>query len=415
MSGSFDEQRRAVAPLSDRFSRAGHRLYLVGGVVRDELMGRQVETPDLDLTTDATPDQVKSLVDGIVDAVWLQGERFGTVGVRLDGRTIEITTHRAEDYTSDSRKPDVSYSTDLAADLVRRDFTVNAMAVDVVDGVLHDPHGGRSDLGAGLLRTPLDPEISFADDPLRMMRAARFVAGLGLTPVPGLVEAATSLADRMEIVSAERRCVELFRLLDLPDPGPGLALLVDAGLIGHVLPGVSDLDELALSEVLSQMAGAPAEPLMRLAVLGQVIGAAALRGMATGLRMSGRDTSDLMSMLYTIDEISNAGEPGWSDEAARRLVARAGDMLYPSLRLAAALGLDDGDLADVVSRLDSAGELNDLGPPLDGAAVMDMLGLEPGTQVGEALAWLTDLRLSEGRLDRDEAATRLSAWWADRI
>jgi poly(A) polymerase len=241
------------------------------------------------------------------------------------------------------------------------------------------------------------------------------VAGLGLTPVPGLVEAATSLADRMEIVSAERRCVELFRLLDLPDPGPGLALLVDAGLIGHVLPGVSDLDELALSEVLSQMAGAPGEPLMRLAVLGQVIGAAALRGMATGLRMSGRDTSDLMSMLYTIDEISNAGEPGWSDEAARRLVARAGGMLYPSLRLAAALGLDDGDLADVVSRLDSAGELNDLGPPLDGAAVMDLLGLEPGTQVGEALAWLTDLRLSEGRLDRDEAATRLSAWWADRI
>ena len=163
MNGSFDEHRRAVAPLSDQFKRAGHRLYLVGGVVRDELMGRQVETPDLDLTTDATPDQMKSLVDGIVEAVWLQGERFGTVGVRLEGRTIEITTHRAEAYTSDSRKPDVSYSTDLAADLVRRDFTVNAMAVDVVDGVLHDPHGGRSDLGAGLLRTPLDPEISFAD------------------------------------------------------------------------------------------------------------------------------------------------------------------------------------------------------------------------------------------------------------
>ena len=414
MNGSFDEQRRVVAPLSDRFDRAGHRLYLVGGIVRDELLGRQVDTPDLDLTTDATPDQMKVLVDGVVDAVWLQGERFGTIGVRLEGRTIEITTHRAEAYTSDSRKPDVSYSMNLAEDLSRRDFTVNAMAVDVADGVLHDPHGGRSDLEAGLLRTPLDPEISFADDPLRMIRAARFVAGYGFTPVPGLVDAATNLADRMEIVSAERKCVELFRLLSLLDPGPGLALLTDAGLVGHVLPGVADLDSRSLSGVLDQMAGAPPEPLLRLAVLGSVVGAAALRDMAVGLRMSGRDTSDLMRLVSTIDDVAGARGPRWSDEAVRRLAANAGDMLQPALRLAVVLELDDRDLGAAVNRLAAAGELDDMGPALDGAAVMDLLGLEPGTQVGEALAWLTDLRLSEGRLDHDEVVRRLSAWWADR-
>lgn len=414
MNGLFDEPRRAVAPLSDRFDAAGFRLYLVGGVVRDGLLGRHVDTPDLDLTTDATPDQVKSLVDGVVDTVWLQGERFGTIGVRMGDRTIEITTHRAEAYESDSRKPDVSYSSDLAEDLSRRDFTVNAMAVDVVDGDLHDPYGGQSDLEAGLLRTPLDPEVSFADDPLRIMRAARFVAGLGLTPVPGLVEAATSLADRIEIVSAERKCVELFRLLSLADPEPGLALLADVGLVGHVLPGVADLDAMSLSGVFDQMAAAPPEPLLRLAVLGSMVGDSALREMAAGLRMSGRDTSDLMSLVHTIDDVAEADGPGWSDAAVRRLAARAGDMLQPALSLVEVLDLDDRGLGVAVGRLAAAGELDDLGPPLDGAAVMDLLGLEPGTRVGEALAWLTDLRLSEGRLDRDEAARRLSAWWADR-
>tara|TARA_Y100000310_G_scaffold328114_1_gene395671 strand:- start:1745 stop:2992 length:1248 start_codon:yes stop_codon:yes gene_type:complete len=414
MNGLFDESRRAVAPLSDRFDAAGFRLYLVGGVVRDGLLGRHVDTPDLDLTTDATPDQVKSLVDGVVDTVWLQGERFGTIGVRMGDRTIEITTHRAEAYASDSRKPDVSYSSDLAEDLSRRDFTVNAMAVDVVDGDLHDPHGGHSDLEAGLLRTPLDPEVSFADDPLRIMRAARFVAGLGLTPVPGLVEAATSLADRIEIVSPERKCVELFRLLSLADPEPGLALLADVGLVGHILPGVADLDAMSLSGVFDQMAAAPPEPLLRLAALGSMVGDSTLREMAVGLRMSGRDTSDLMSLVQTIDDVAEAEGPGWSDAAVRRLAARAGDMLQPALSLVEVLDLDDRGLGVAVGRLAAAGELDDLGPPLDGAAVMDLLGLEPGTRVGEALAWLTDLRLSEGRLDRDEAARRLSAWWADR-
>lgn len=414
MTVSFDSQLKVLAPLADRFDGAGHRLYLVGGVVRDALMGREVDTPDLDLTTDATPDQMKVLVDGVVDAVWLQGERFGTIGVRLAGHTVEITTHRAEAYVSGSRKPEVSYSTDLVEDLSRRDFTVNAMAVDVVDEVLHDPYDGRSDLDAGLLRTPLGPEVSFADDPLRMMRAARFIAGYGFTPVPGLLDAATSLAGRMEIVSAERKREELFRLVALPDPAPGLAMLVDTGVLDHVLPEVTSMEPDALRTVLDQMVRAPSEPLLRLAVLGPVIGSTALRERARALRISGHETSDLMVVARGIDEVAGVGGAGWSDGDVRRFVAGTGQMLEPLLRLIRAIELDDGDLEAAVRRLAGEGELDDLGPELDGAAVMALLKLGTGPEVGEALTWLTDLRLSEGRLGGDVAANRLSAWWADR-
>ena len=200
---AFDDLRDAVVPVSERFAAAGHRLYLVGGLVRDSLMGL-APTTDHDLTTDATPDQVRRLMEGVADAVWLQGERFGTVGIRVGDLIMEITTHRAESYVGDSRKPVVRFSTDLHEDLGRRDFTVNAMAVDVVDGKLHDPFDGRADLAAGILRTPLSPEESFGDDPLRMLRAARFHARYDLVPVDGLVEVARSLADRIGIVSGER-------------------------------------------------------------------------------------------------------------------------------------------------------------------------------------------------------------------
>jgi poly(A) polymerase len=193
--GGFDDLREAVAPVSERFTAAGHRLYLVGGLVRDRLMGL-VSTNDHDLTTDATPDLVREIVEDVADAVWLQGERFGTVGIRVGDLIMEITTHRAESYVGDSRKPVVRFSTDLHEDLGRRDFTVNAMAVDVVDGQLHDPFDGRADLAAGILRTPLSPEESFGDDPLRMLRAARFHARYDLVPVDGLVEAARTLAEK---------------------------------------------------------------------------------------------------------------------------------------------------------------------------------------------------------------------------
>ncbi len=415
MTAEFSEQRRLVEPLAVRFHEAGHRLYLVGGVVRDVLRDAGADTPDMDLTTDATPERTRDLVEGMVEAVWLQGQRFGTIGVRLDGHTVEITTHRAEVYSAGSRKPDVSYSTELEEDLVRRDFTVNAMAVDVLDGTLHDPHGGRRDLEAGLLRTPLDPERSFADDPLRMMRAARFVAGHGFTPVDGLVAAARRLAGRLEIVSAERLRDELFRLLALPDPGPGLDLLVDACLLEHILPEVAALDPAALEGVLGRIVSAPAEPLLRMAVVGMEMEAVRLAARADALRMSGRDTSDLMAVVGVLHRVAGHGrENPWTDEQVRRLAAAARDQLGPALDTVTALGVDDGHLAEVVARLTREGELDDLGPALDGAAVMELLGLGTGPEVGVALTWLSELRLTEGRLAAGEAADRLEAWWAQR-
>jgi len=201
VNGDFDDLLAVVAPLTELFREAGHCLYLVGGVVRNAHLPGEETTPDIDLTTDAPPDRIRDLVTGSADAVWLQGERFGTVGVRIGRHTFEITTHRSEAYFDDSRKPVVTFTKDLGEDLARRDFTVNAMAFDVVNETLHDPFNGRVDLQARILRTPRTPEESFSDDPLRMLRAARFVAGYRLDPVPGLVEAARQLADRVAVVS----------------------------------------------------------------------------------------------------------------------------------------------------------------------------------------------------------------------
>src|SRR5439155_13899021 len=195
---------RETAPLAERFARAGFRLYLVGGSVRDAILGRSLDEPDLDFTTDARPDDIERVVRGWADAVWLQGKRFGTIGAAKGARRYEITTHRAEAYQPDTRKPDVAFADVVEADLSRRDFTVNAMAISLPELELVDPHGGVADLAAARLRTPLSPEDSFGDDPLRMLRAARFIAGYQLKPEPELVDAVVAMRDRMEIVSAER-------------------------------------------------------------------------------------------------------------------------------------------------------------------------------------------------------------------
>ena len=229
-----------VRPLAQRFDAAGHRLYLVGGIVRDAVVGRPLAT-DIDLTTDARPEQTTELVRGWADAVWDQGARFGTVGLKKAGTVFEVTTHRAEAYSPDSRKPDVSFADEVEADLARRDFTVNAMALRVTGAVdetpeLIDPFGGVADLAEGRLRTPLSPEVSFTDDPLRMLRAARFVAGYGLVPDDTLVAAVRDMVGRLEIVSAERIRDELAKLLVVEDPTAGLWFLVDNGIAEMVLP-----------------------------------------------------------------------------------------------------------------------------------------------------------------------------------
>ena len=411
--GAFDDLRDAVVPVSERFAAAGHRLYLVGGLVRDSLMGL-TRTTDHDLTTDATPDQVRRLVEGVADAVWLQGERFGTVGIRVGDLIMEITTHRAESYVGDSRKPVVRFSTDLHEDLGRRDFTVNAMAVDVVDGKLHDPFDGRADLAAGILRTPLSPEESFGDDPLRILRAARFHAGYDLAPVDGLVEAARSLADRIGIVSGERIRGELFRLLEVVDPTLGFSFLEDVDLAWRVLPELARLDGDARSSALARVASTTADPVLRLAVIAWSTGGLAESTVA--LRLSGADAGRIAGLVDGADRIRIGGAAGgsWSDESVRRLAAASGPILDRVVDFAGSVEISVGDLPVALGRLRAAGELDDLGPALGGDEVMALLGLEAGRDVGEALGWLAELRLGEGRMDPGDVAERLLDWWSTR-
>lgn len=410
--GIFDDLCAAVSPVADRFLANRFQLYLVGGVVRDRLLGVD-RTPDLDLTTDAPPERIRELVDGVADTVWLQGERFGTVGIRLGDLTMEITTHRSEAYMGDSRKPVVRFSTDLYEDLARRDFTVNAMAVEVAERSLHDPHDGRGDLGRGILRTPLSPEESFSDDPLRMLRAARFVARYGLVPAEGLVGAARSLVGRMAIVSAERIRDEFFRLLEVEDPSPGVHLLAEIGLLDGLLPEVAALDVGERNQALEVVATATDDPVLRLAVLAQSAGGMASR--LVDLRLSGTDVRRIAVLVDGADQIVEGSTDGsWSDEEVRRLAVAVGPSLDPVLEFVDLVGVETGDLVAVVERLGSVGEFDDLGPALDGDAVMVLLDLSAGPEVGEALSWLVDLRLREGRVAPDEAATRLVDWWSNR-
>ena len=410
--GIFDDLCAVVSPVADRFLANRFQLYLVGGVVRDRLLGVD-RTPDLDLTTDAPPERIRELVDGVADAVWLQGERFGTVGIRLGDMAMEITTHRAEAYMGDSRKPVVRFSTDLYEDLARRDFTVNAMAVEVAERSLHDPHDGRGDLGRGILRTPLSPEESFSDDPLRMLRAARFVARYGLVPAEGLVGAARSLVGRMAIVSAERIRDEFFRLLEVEDPSPGVHLLAEIGLLDGLLPEVAALDVGERNRALEVVATATDDPVLRLAVLAQSAGGMASR--LVDLRLSGTDVRRIAVLVDGADQIVEGSTDGsWSDEEVRRLAVAVGPSLDPVLEFVDLVGVETGDLVAVVERLGSVGEFDDLGPALDGDAVMVLLDLSAGPEVGEALSWLVDLRLREGRVAPDEAATRLVDWWSNR-
>ena len=410
--GIFDDLCAAVSPVADRFLANGFRFYLVGGVVRDRLLGVD-RTPDLDLTTDAPPERIRELVDGVADTVWLQGERFGTVGIRLGDLTMEITTHRAEAYMGDSRKPVVRFSTDLHEDLVRRDFTVNAMAVEVVERTLHDPYDGRADLGRGILKTPLPPEESFSDDPLRMLRAARFVARYALVPAEGLVGAAQSLVGRMAIVSAERIRDELFRLLEVEDPSTGVHLLEEIGLLDVLLPEVAALGAGVRNRALEVVATATDDPVLRLAVLAQSAGGMASR--LVDLRLSGTDIRRIAVLVDGADRIVEGSTDGpWSDEQVRRLAVAVGPSLDPVLDFVDLVGVETGDLVAVVERLGLVGELDDLGPALDGDAIMVLLDLPAGPEVGEALSWLVDLRLREGRVAPDEAATRLADWLSSR-
>ena len=455
-----------LQPLTDRFRAAGKRLYLVGGTVRDLLIDRQGGVVDFDATTDALPAEIKSCLDGWADAVWTQGERFGTIGAKKGDRIYEITTHRAEVYNDDSRKPDVEFSDRIDMDLSRRDFTVNAMALELTQaggGVpeLVDPYGGAADLATGTLRTPLSPEVSFGDDPLRMLRAARFIAGYGLQPVPELVDAIIAMRDRLAIVSAERIRVELDKLMVVDHPAAGLYFLVDTGLADQFLPELpgmrleqdpihrhKDVLTHTIAVVENVTRDFPGEwdfRRTRLAALMHDVGKPKTRGYAKGKGVTfyhhevvgARLTrARLQALRYSNDDVEaitelvalhlrfHGYEAGWTDSAVRRYVNDAGpyltelnvltrcDCTTRNENKALMLSRRMDELEDRIAELAAKEELKAIRPEIDGTEVMDHLGLAPGPRVGVAMKFLLELRLEEGLLGKEEVLRRLDAWWS---
>ncbi len=451
-----------LQPLADRFTAAGHRLFIVGGMVRDLLLNR-FSGGDFDLTTEARPDEIKKLLSGWADAVWNQGEKFGTIGARKGERTYEITTHRGESYTPESRKPEVTFSDDIEMDLSRRDFTVNAMALEITSAspTLVDPFGGAADLLTKTLRTPLSPEISFSDDPLRMMRAARFVAGYQLTPEPALVAAVKEMHGRIAIVSGERIRDEFDKLITLEHPATGLWFLVDTGLADEFLPELAGLrleqdpihrhkDVLTHTIAVVENVRREAHPSFdfrrtRLAAFYHDIGKPRTRSYRKGKGVSfhhhevvgARMTRERMQTLrYSNEDVEQVTKlvelhlrfhtykMGWTDAAVRRYVRDAGSLLVElnvltrcdcttrDERKAVMLSKRMDDLEVRIAELAELEEIERIRPELNGNEVITHLGITPGPAVGKAMDFLLELRLEEGPLGRDEALRRLDEWWA---
>ena len=467
------EQRRAaaallgeiaapVAGLARRFTRQGHELALVGGSVRDVFLGRG--HGDLDLTTDARPEQVLNLAEGWADAVWEIGIDFGTVGLRRGSTICEITTYRSESYRYDSRKPKVDYGTSLIDDLSRRDFTVNAMAARLPSLELADPFGGLADLRAKLLRTPGRAQDSFTDDPLRILRAARFTAQLDFTVTAGVREAMTALAPRLAVVSAERIRDELTKLMLAPGLGPvrGIALLVDTGVADQVLPEVPrlrlEVDEhfrhkdvyqhsltvLEQAIALEPRYGLEADLRLRLAALlhdigkpktrrllpdgrvafhhHEVVGASMARARLSQLRFPKDVVNDVATLVALHLRFHGYNEGGWTDSAVRRYVRDAGPLLTRLHALtradcttrnrqkAARLARAYDDLEERITVLSEQEELEKIRPDLDGNQIMEILGVRSGPVVGDAYRYLLDLRMERGPLGTERAAQELRRW-----
>ncbi len=464
-------QRRAVSellrvsPVADdlarRFQEAGFRLALVGGSVRDALLGRLGN--DLDFTTDARPEDVLRIVRPWAEAVWEVGIAFGTVGAQKDGYQIEVTTYRSEAYDRTSRKPEVSYGDSIEDDLVRRDFTVNAMAVALPQKEFIDPHGGLEDLAARVLRTPGTPEESFSDDPLRMMRAARFAAQLGFEVAPEVVTAMSEMAERLDIVSVERVRDELNKLILSAHPREGLTLLVDTGLADRVLPELpalrlesdehhrhKDVYEHSLI-VLEQAIGLEEDGpdlVLRLAALlhdigkprtrrfepdgrvsfhhHEVVGAKMTKKRLTALKYPNEMIKDVSRLVELHLRFHGYGTGEWTDSAVRRYVRDAGPLLSRlhkltrsdcttrNKRKAGALSRAYDGLEQRIAQLQEQEELDAIRPDLDGNQIQDVLGIKPGPAVGRAYKHLLELRLENGPMEYDDAVAALKEWWAEQ-
>ncbi len=449
--------------LGRRFAAAGEEIALVGGPVRDAMLGRLHN--DLDFTTSARPDVTERLLKGWAEATWDMGRAFGTIGARKGDYQVEITTYRSEHYDADSRKPTVDFGDSLAGDLGRRDFTVNAMAVTLPGQAVEDPAGGVVDLAHGLLRTPGRPEDSFSDDPLRMMRAARFAAQLGFDVDPAAVEAMTAMADRIAIVSAERVRDELVKLVCAPYPRRGLELLVGTGLAARVLPELPALalerDEhhrhkdvfehtLTVLEQSIDLEGRLGGPdfVSRFAALmhdvgkprtrkfqddgtvtfhhHDVVGAKMTRKRMKALRFSNDDITAVSELVELHLRFHGYGTGEWTDSAVRRYVRDAGDQLARlhvltradcttrNKRKADRLRRIYDELEARIDRLAEEEELASLRPDLDGNQIMTILGLPPGREVGEAYRHLLELRMDHGPMSQEQATAALVSWWSGR-
>ncbi|SCY58949.1 poly(A) polymerase [Microbacterium sp. LKL04] len=454
------------AALARAFADAGYELAIVGGPVRDALLGRRVN--DLDYTTNARPDDILRIVKPLATATWDIGRAFGTIGAKVRGEQVEITTYRADSYDGTTRKPTVEFGDALEQDLVRRDFTVNAMALRIPGPSLVDPTGGVEDLVGQTLRTPTDPDVSFGDDPLRMLRAARFASQLGMDVHPATLEAMTRLAPSLSIVSPERVQGELVKLLATDAPDRGIRLLVDTGLMELFLPEVpalrlevdehhhhKDVYEHSLT-VLAQAIdlekqrhpGQAPDVTLRLAALLHDIGKPATRKLEPGgavsfhhhdvkgarmarkrlqaLKFDGATTDAVCQLIEQHLRFFGYAEGAWTDSAVRRYVRDAGEQLERlhiltradvttrNKRKAGRLRSAYDDIETRIAQLAEQEQLEAMRPALDGNRIQEVLGIRPGREVGEAYRFLLDIRLDEGVVEPEVAEQRLRDWWAAR-
>ena len=452
------------AKLGERFAAAGHELALVGGPVRDAILGRRA--PDLDFTTTATPDETLAIMKPIVDAHWDIGREFGTIGARIGDDQIEITTYRADKYDRDSRKPEVAFGKDLTEDLLRRDFTVNAMALRLPERTFVDPFSGLRDLMDGVIRTPGKPEDSFSDDPLRMMRAARFTSQLGFEIEQATFDAMQAMASRIEIISAERIQAEFVKLMLGKNPRLGLETLVASGLAALVLPELpalklevdehhhhKDVFEHTLTVVEQAIDyekdyGLEPDFILRFAALMHDVGKPATRKLEPGGGVSfyhhdlvgaklakkrmkelrfDNDSIKAVSLLIELHlRFFGYSDQAWTDSAIRRYVRDAGDQLVRlhaltradvttrNKRKADRLAHAYDDLEQRIAVIAEQEQLDAMRPDLSGEDIMRILDLKPSREVGEAYNYLLELRIEEGPLGPDEAEKRLLAWWSAR-
>ncbi|HME47947.1 CCA tRNA nucleotidyltransferase [Mycobacterium sp.] len=452
------------------FADAGHELYLVGGSVRDAVLGRLGgvggSSPDLDFATDTRPEQVQQILRPWADALWETGIEFGTVGAARNDHRVEITTFRADTYDQVSRNPQVRFGRSLREDLVRRDFTVNAMAVRITAdgaGEFLDPLGGLAAIRKRVLDTPATPEASFGDDPLRMLRAARFVSQLGFTVAPRVRSAIETMAPQLGRITAERVAAELDKLMLGDDPVAGIELMVDTGMGDVVMPEVGGM-RLAIDEhhqhkdvyrhsltVLRQaivLEDNGPDLVLRWAALlhdigkpatrrhepdggvsfhhHEVVGAKMARKRMRALKYPKQMIDDVSQLVYLHLRFHGYGDGTWTDSAVRRYVTDAGPLL-PRLhklvradcttrnrRRAARLQANYDDLENRIAELAAKEDLQRVRPDLDGNEIMTTLGIPPGPRVGEAWRYLKELRLDRGPLSKEDATAELLSWWNAR-